>query len=247
MDLLTRASHRSAVVTALVAGVAMLSLAAALAGLFWPGGDGVRAVPTYRGQVEQVLGEGIYRESSRFAGAGARGCDVVTLVLALPLLLAGTVLHRRGRVRGTLLLAGALAWFSYVYGSNALGAVAYNDLFLVYVGVFGASLWALILLLGGIDPGHVAAYLSNGLPRRGPGIMLLASGVVTAAIWLIEPVAAMLAGSLPPSLGLSTPRRSISPLSFRRRGLPACASCGATRPATPARWRCWCWRPCWRR
>jgi hypothetical protein len=188
----------------LVALIAVLGFAAALAGLAWQGGDGVHTVTTYRGQAGEIYGQGIYRDSSLFAGSGARGTDVVTLLVGLPLLALGTLLHRRGLLRGTLLLAGALTWFLYVYGSLALGAVAYSDLFLLHVALFAASLWGLVLVLTAVDRAGLAARLQPGVPRRGLGIFLVASGVVTAAIWLIEPVAAVIAGDLPGSLGVST-------------------------------------------
>jgi hypothetical protein len=115
----------------LVVGIAVLALAASLTGLFWQGGEGVRTITTYRGQTEEIYGRGLYRDSSLFTGDGAKGTDAITLLLALPLLAGGTMLWRRGSVRGGLVLLGALTWFLYVYGSLALGSAAYNDLFLV--------------------------------------------------------------------------------------------------------------------
>jgi hypothetical protein len=197
---------RRSLVGWLVASIAILALAASLAGLFWhgEGEEGGRTVTTYRGQTEEIYGRGIYRDSSLFAGAGAKGTDAVTLLIALPLLAAGAVLHYRGSLRGGLLLLGALAWFLYVYGSLALGAVAYNNLFLLYVALFGASLWAFILLITCVDGERFATHVSPGMPRRAPGVFLLASAVVTLAIWLMEPVSARISGDLPASLTIST-------------------------------------------
>jgi hypothetical protein len=50
-----------------------------------------------------------------------------------------------------LVLTGALTWFLYVGASYALGAVAYNNLFLIYVALFSASLFAFVLALTSID------------------------------------------------------------------------------------------------
>jgi hypothetical protein len=195
---------RSSLIERLVILIALGALAAALAGLLWQTGDGTATITTYRGQRVDLAGSGLYRDSSRFVAAGQRGTDVVTLLVALPLLADGALLHRRGLLRGGLLLAGALAWFLYAYGSLALGTAAYNDLFLLHVTLFAASLWALVLLLTGSNLPALAARLTPGIPRRGPGIFLLASGAVTMLIWLIEPVAALLTRDLPASLGVST-------------------------------------------
>lgn len=182
--------------------IAVLAAVAALAGLVWPGGDGASTVTTYRGQEVEVYGRGLYADSSAFAGAGARGADVVTLLLVVPMLVVGVVMHRRGSIRGTLLLAGALTWTFYVYASMALGTVAYTSLFLLHVALFGASLWGLVLLLLSVDLRALEMALRPGIPRRGLAIFLAASGVVTALIWLVEPVGALVAGELPEPLGL---------------------------------------------
>jgi hypothetical protein len=192
------------ILESLVVLVAVLALIASLAGLFWPGGDGAFTVTTYRGQEEEIFGRGLYRDSSTFTGAAARGTDVVTLLIGVPMLVAGTMLHRHGSVRGTLILAGALAWMLYAYASTSLGAIAYHDLFLLHVAIFGASLWTFIHLLSLVEGRRFGARLLPGMPQRGLGVFLIISGAVTAAIWLIEPVTALATGELPGSLGVST-------------------------------------------
>lgn len=198
-----RVFSRSAVVPSLAIVAGVLALVAALAGIVLSGGDGPATVTTWRGQEVEIYGTGLYRDSSTFTGAGARGTDLVTLLVGLPLLAAALLLHRRGSLRGGLLLAGALTWLVYVYGGYALGAIAWSDLFLMHVAIFAASLWALVLLLTTADLPAVAARLEPGVPRRGLAAFLIAAGVVTAAIWLIEPIVAAVSGDLPPSLGVS--------------------------------------------
>ena len=78
------------------------------------------------------FGAGIYRYDSLFSGAGNRGTDIVTLVIALPLLALSVLGYRRGSLRWQLVLTGALAYFLYVSASVAVGA-AFNPAFLVYV------------------------------------------------------------------------------------------------------------------
>jgi len=134
----------SSAVVWLAALIALLALVAAGTGLFWLSGDGPLTVTTVRGETVELYGRGLYRDDSVFKGAGFRGTDAVTLVLAIPLLVITTLLYRRGSLGGGLLLTGTLGFFLYNYASLALGA-AYNNLFLVYVALFGASLFAFVL------------------------------------------------------------------------------------------------------
>lgn len=192
------------IVETLAVIVAGLAVVAALAGLFWPGGEGQFTVTTYRGQDVEIFGHGIYRDSSAFNGAGARGTDLVTFLIVVPMLAMGLVLHRRGSIRGTLLLAGGLTWTLYAYASMSLGTVAYNDLFLLHVVIFAASMWGLILLVTSVEPRGFGEHLRPDIPQRGPGTFLIASGAITAGIWLIEPVSGLFTGEYPELLGVST-------------------------------------------
>jgi hypothetical protein len=75
-------------------------------------------------------------------------------------------------------LAGALAYFLYVYASMALGA-AYNWLFLVYVALLSTSLFAFVGAVAARDLRFTAAP-----PRLAPAIFMLVCGLVTAFVWL---------------------------------------------------------------
>jgi hypothetical protein len=179
--------------------VAALAAAAAFAGLF-ANGVGPDAGTSLRGDVVPLFGRGVYRFDTSFTGAGFRAQDVVTLVLAVPALLVATFAYARRRLGGALLLGGVLAYFLYAFGSLTLSA-AYNDVFLVYVATFSASLFALVLAFGASEG---AIPPSVDLPRGGPGTLLIVSGVGTLLIWLQPVVAARMAGAVPPHLDIYT-------------------------------------------
>lgn len=183
--------------------VAVLATALALGGWLWPADPGPSTLTTARGDVVTLLGEGLYRLDSRFAGAGYRGTDAVTLLIGVPLLLVALRWYRTGSVRATLLLAGSLSWFLYCYGSVALGA-AYNPLFLGYVAVFSASLYGLVLALTTVDRATLAGAVSPRTPRRAVAALMLASAVVTAVVWLTPLLAAALSGDPPAGLHSAT-------------------------------------------
>jgi hypothetical protein len=188
----------SRAVVLLSALVVALAAVAAGAGLLWGGGDGPSQFTTVRGEAVELYGEGLYRHDTLFKAGANRGSDVVTLALGIPLLVVALRLYRRGSLRGALLLTGALSWFLYLYASLALGT-AYNELFLVYVALFSASLAAFVLAFLSLDVSAVAARFSERLPRRRVAAFMLAAGGVTAAAWLV-PLVASLARGQPPGL-----------------------------------------------
>jgi len=173
---------RAVVVLAVV--VAALSTVAAFVGLLATGGVAPRTVTSVHGELVELYGTGVYRADTVFKGAGNRGSDLVTLVLAVPLLLAATAAYRRGSLRGALLLSGALSWPAYLYATMAVGA-AYNELFLVYVAIFSASLFALAITLVSIDRRVLEARMASCGPRRRLAALMAGGGIVTAIVWLV--------------------------------------------------------------
>lgn len=184
--------------------IAVLALVAAGIGLFYQDGGSSFSFTTLRGQAVQIWGQGLYRYDIPIAAVGFRAADAITLFLALPLLTISAVLYRRGSLKGGLLLAGVLAYFLYNYGSMAFSA-AYNNLFLVYVALFSASLFGLILALMSFDVQALPAHFSKSLPRRGIGIFLVVSGAILLLVWLVlSIIPALLQGTAPPEVASYT-------------------------------------------
>ena len=178
--------------------IVVLALIATGVGLFWQDGGSPFIFTTLRGGTATIYGQGLYRYDSLFAATGYKGQDAVTLVLGIPLLVLCIVLYRRGSLRGGWLLMGMLAYFLYVYASMALGA-AYNSLFLVYIALFSASLFAFVLAFTSIDLQTVSARFSTRLPHRAIAIFLFVSGLLTLFVWL-EPLVGVLVRGQPPKL-----------------------------------------------
>lgn len=197
---------RSKIVAGLSWFVAALALVAAGTGLLADSQAGPVSFTTVHGQVSELYGGGLYRNDTVFVAAGQRGTDAVTLVLGIPLLVASSLRYRRGSLRGALLLTGTLGYFLYVYASMALGTVVYNELFLVYVTLFSASLFAFVLAFTGIDRTAMAARFLAAMPRRGPAVFLLASAVVTVVVWSTPVIDALIRETTPARLDVySTP------------------------------------------
>ena len=125
----------------------------------------------------------LYRDSEAWIRE-AQATDVVTLVLAVPLLATALWLARRGDVRWQSLVAGALWYLAYSYAIFAF-SVAPNELSLLYIAVLGLATWSLVLRLCASDERSLAD-VSPRLPGRATGVFLLAVPVVFGLLWLGE-------------------------------------------------------------
>jgi hypothetical protein len=184
--------------------IVLLVLFAASMGLFWQDACKAFSFTTLRGNTVQIYGQGLYRYDMTLTAIGFKAGDAVTLILGIPTLLFSLWLYRRGSFRGGLLLAGALTYLLYYYGSMAIGA-AYNHLFLVYLALLTANLFGLILAFMSFELKGLPSHFSTRLPRHGIGIYLIASGVVLILIWLgLSILPALLEGKAPPEVGSYT-------------------------------------------
>jgi hypothetical protein len=120
---------------------------------------------------------------------------LTALFLGVPLLILAIVLYQRGSLGGHLLLVGMLGYFLYLYASMALGA-AYNPIFLLYIAIFSASLFAFILAFSSIDLNQISSHVSD-LPRRGLAIFMIIAGLVTLFVWGAPLVSALLQSTPP--------------------------------------------------
>ena len=179
--------------------IGVLAVAATAVGLLWSGGSSPESVLSVRGQRVELYGEGLYRYDSVFKAAGNRGTDLVTLVVAVPLLWWAVQRYRRGCVGGGLLLAGALTWFLYVYASLSLGA-AYNELYLVHVALTSVSLWALALTVRSVHLGDLPLRQATRLPARRLTALLVAAGMLTGLVWLEPVLTGLVSGGAPSML-----------------------------------------------
>ena len=111
------------------------------------------------------------------------GNDLVTLLLALPVLLAGLRLAGGGSRRGALLWVGGFGYAVYNYAFYLLGAEL-NAFFPLYAAAEVVAAAALILLLSSIDAARLAAGLPPGAPVRALGGYFTVLGLGLAAVWL---------------------------------------------------------------
>jgi len=143
---------------------------------------------------------GLLRAGHYRAAAGVveayRVQDAATLVVGLPVLALGLRSALRGSVRGRVVWLGGLAYMTYVWVSVAV-QVPFNELFLVYVALFGLSL---LTFVGGTvttDADAVRRAVEGRLDAARYAAALAVVGLVLAALWLSDVVPPLLAGSTP--------------------------------------------------
>jgi hypothetical protein len=140
----------------------------------------------------------VYQDDTSWATAALRGGDLVTLVVAVPILALAMVLAGRGSARARLVWIGALAYTVYNFAFYVFGA-AFNDLFLVHVVAFSGSILALILTMASLDASAIArAYRVRASVRAVAGFLMLV-GVVFATLWSVFSISYAVTGRL--SLG----------------------------------------------
>lgn len=146
-----------------------------------------------------VVAPSVYRDSG-WVTAAWYGNDLVTLLVAVPLLAWSLDATRRGSLRAELVWYAMLGYAVYTYAYYLFGA-ALNAFFPVYVALFALPVFALILALGRIDAGAVASRFAASTPRRWVAAYMLFTGVGLALAWTAQWAAYAFAGMVP-SIGV---------------------------------------------
>jgi hypothetical protein len=165
---------------------------------------------------------GLYVDAPNWAQQ-ARGTDLATLFLAVPVLAIGLWTSTQGSSAGRLTVVAGSLYLLYNYAIFAF-AVAMNPLTAVHIAIFGLSLWSLVLT------GRAAVEGSYGvaerLNRRAAGGLLIGVAAMFGLLWLGQIATASTTGILPPDLvraGISSNPVYALDLGFF---LPLCALAG---------------------
>ena len=112
-------------------------------------------------------------------------------------------------IAATLAWTGALSYVLYTYAMYSY-TTYFNALFLVYVALFSASLFALIDLLAHLDPAQARAAIRPATPTRVIAGFCALVGLFFLAAWLGQIVPATLQGTVPePILLAKTPTSAV--------------------------------------
>jgi hypothetical protein len=123
------------------------------------------------------------------------GQDLVTLLLALPVLSVSAWLAHRGSPRAVIAQYGLLVYLAYTYATYAFGA-RFNVLFLAYCAILGVSTYALFLATPPLLATSRAIDFDK-LPRRMLIGILYGIAAIFTLLWGLDIVTAMLTGEPP--------------------------------------------------
>jgi hypothetical protein len=138
---------------------------------------------------------GIYRDNALILTAW-KGNDLVTLVVAVPLLVATLVGARRGSDRALLVWLGAVGYMLYNYLFYLFGA-AFNVFFLLYVLLVALSLYAFVLGLASLDAGKIGGEFRAGTPVKWISGLMLLIPLIMGGIELARAVGFIFTGEVP--------------------------------------------------
>jgi hypothetical protein len=169
-----------------------------------------------------LLVPGLYVDAPNWVQQ-ARGTDLATLFLAVPVLVIGLWRARRGSIAGRLAVVAGLLYLVYNYAIFAF-SVAMNPLTAVHIAIFGLALWSLVL--AGREALAGTEELAERLNRRASAGLLLAVSLLFGLLWIGQIVGTSTTGTLPPDLvkaGISANPVYTLDLAFF---LPLCALAG---------------------
>jgi hypothetical protein len=148
-----------------------------------------------------LLIQDLYRDNTWITSAW-RGTDLVTLLVAAPLLLVGLVLAGRGSRRGELVWLAMLAYMVYGYAYYLFGA-AFNRFFLLYVAIFALASLALLFALTHLDVAEVGRGFRERTPVRVVAGYMLLVAVGLGGAWTAASLGFVFTGQVPAPIAAS--------------------------------------------
>jgi hypothetical protein len=192
----------SRIVVALGAIVAAIAAVASAAGVLLRGDLATVEFRTMRGELVDVVTDGVYRWNAEGIVAEGIGWDLVTLLIIVPATAVTLRLLWRGSLRAALATGGFLAYFAYQYLQYAT-FWAYGPLFPLHVASFALAISALAIMVSGLDLRRLPDLVSGRFPHRVvtgyAGLVVL----VLCGMWL-PVIGSTLGGDTPDILAGST-------------------------------------------
>ena len=151
------------------------------------------------GSVIALSVKGIYAGLTPAFLPQALAQDIANLAIVAPLWLVLAVLALRGSLRAYLLWLGVLTFTIYNYVIYTF-SIPFGPLFLLWVAVFGMSIYSLIGGVTAVNHKVVAASFSSRRAVQVVAWFLIITAVLFGFLWLSEDVPALLSGTRPQSV-----------------------------------------------
>jgi hypothetical protein len=174
--------------------IIVLSILTSTVGLLYTtGGKAFNFVNQY-GDIVKIYGDGLYACDSYFMAPIFRGADFTIICFAIPILIVALILDVKHRkLKNRLFLMSVISLFTYYSASIAFG-VTYNVLHLVYIALFSASFFGLIISIASIDKKQLVENIGDGLPFKGIYIFLTLIGIALIVAWLPDIINSLVLG-----------------------------------------------------
>lgn len=140
--------------------------------------------------------DGLYRDNL-LVTSGWYGNDLVTLVVAVPVLVTALILSMRGSQRAQLIRLGILDYTLYNYAFYLFGT-AFNGLFLVYVALFALSIFALTFGLVALDAKGISQQFRASAPVKWISGYMVFVAVGLSGVYTAQWAGFVATGQLPP-------------------------------------------------
>ncbi|WP_156939863.1 hypothetical protein [Clostridium lundense] len=161
--------------------------------LYTTGGKSFDFVNQY-GDTVKIYGNGLYARDSYFMAPIFRGTDFTIICFAIPTLIVSLILDMKNKkLKNRLFLISVISLFTYYSASIAFG-VTYNMLHLVYIALFSASFFGLIIGIKSIDSNQIAERMKDKLLGKGIYIFLVLTGVALIVAWLPDIINSLVLG-----------------------------------------------------
>jgi len=123
--------------------------------------------------------------------------DLITLIIAVPLLLGSTVYSLQGSLKAQLIWIGSLWYLLYNYVFYLYGA-KFNNFFLLYVILFSLSVYALVMTISNLDIGLVKKRIKEQAPVRAISGFLFFFAFALGMPWIAMVLSFKISGEMPP-------------------------------------------------
>jgi len=127
--------------------------------------------------------EGSSCAASREAFLGQDMVSLIVLFVFVPAFLAA----RRSSLPGAMISLGCLSYYSYTYGYYSFG-LADTPLYLAYLAIFGASVYAFIFIALSFAPSKVLAESGSRIPRVAVSVFLIFAAAFTGIAIELPPL-----------------------------------------------------------
>jgi hypothetical protein len=181
----------------IVLSIAVLSAISSITGIFSDGGRGEYLYESIRGERIMIYGRGIYHHMSSEVAIQGIAQDYVTLIIGIPLILLSLHFSLKGSVKWRFILLGTLGYFFVTYLFYMVMAM-YNQLFLLYSALMGASFFGLIIGSLAFKSETLSGYSLQAKQGNVGAYFLIINSIVIALLWLSIVVPPLAEGTIYP-------------------------------------------------